>query len=60
MDKEIDKKIQVLTQKAKETNAKAPQDQKNLAPDSNIPNSLAEHIKTKEQAKSFITLLNSL
>lgn len=60
MNKEIDKKIQVLTQKAKETTANALQDPNSLALDSNIPNSLADQIKTKEQAKSFVTLLNSL
>jgi len=58
MDKSIEQKIQVLTQKAKEE--KAAENSRKQQIDSNIPNSLAEHIKTPEQAKTFMLLLNSL
>ena len=58
MDKEINKKIQVLMQKAGEGKAYEKKDKK--ITDSHIPNSLADNIKTKEQANAFMLLLKNL
>jgi len=60
MDKKITQKIQVLIDKAKE--GKTYTDSKGDATtlQSNVTNSLADNIKTKEQAKSFMTLLQAL
>lgn len=56
MNDSVNKKIEVLTQKAKEEGNKKEKDKKQ----SNLPNSLAEHIKTEQQAKNFMLLLKSL
>lgn len=57
MNQNLDKKIAVLIAKANETKANK---QKSPAISSNLQNSLAEKIKTREQAKSFMTLINAL
>ena len=59
MNKEIEEKIQVLMQRAKGEKQSGNNNQgKNVS--SNIHNSLAENIKTKEQAKTFMTLVRAL
>lgn len=58
MEKAIQQKIRALTQKA--TRGKVAGNLKRKQMDSNIPNSLADHIKTAEEAKTFMLLLNSL
>ena len=57
MKESVRKKIEALTQKAKESGAK---NEKPKGAKSNMPNSLAENVKTKEQANSFMFLLKSL
>ena len=57
MNESINKKIEVLTQKAKEEKDKKSE---KIKKQSTVPNSLADHIKTEEQAKSFMILLKSL
>lgn len=59
MKEDVNKKVQVLMQKAKESKTHKTGNEKEKT-QSGIPNSLADHIKTQEQAKSFMTLLNSL
>lgn len=59
MNKEIEQKIQVLMQRVKgEKTSGKNIERKDIS--SNIHNSLAENIKTKEQAKSFMTLVRAL
>lgn len=58
MNQDINKKIQVLMQKAEEGKAYEKKDKK--ITDTHIPNSLADNIKTKEQGQTFMLLLRSL
>ena len=58
MEKAIQQKIRALTKKA--TRGKVAGNLKRKQLDSNMPNSLADHIKTAEQARIFMLLLNSL
>lgn len=58
MQQELTKKIQVLMQKAEE--GKAYEKKEKKITESNIPNSLADNIKTQEQANAFMLLLKNL
>ncbi len=61
MKEDILKKIQVLAQKVQTEGIK--QEERNFdkkTVQSNSPNSLAEHIKTEQQANTFMTLLKAL
>lgn len=59
MQQELNNKIQVLMKKAEE--GKTHDERKGKkSKDSHIPNSLADNIKTKEQADAFMLLLRSL
>lgn len=54
MDKNLKKKIDALIRQAKEN--KTPVEQTSQV----FPNSLADHIKTEEQARAFMLLLKNL
>lgn len=58
MNEDINKKMQLILKKAKEGKKKAKSD--NSIVQSGIANSLADHIKTQEQAQTFMTLLKAL
>jgi len=59
MNQQVEKKVQVLMRKAKE-NKHYKKGKEGKKKQSQLPNSLADQLKTEDQAKSFLILLDAL